>query len=148
MGLFEKKMNPFEKKTGSERIISNYLLIPIIIILLATSVVIAKAGIIGFAGVIGFLFAITLVYFIFQNPKLGIFLLIILGFFVTGISRYIPAAWGLSIDGILVLIYLALFFKGFAQKIPWERAKSPLTVVVTIWMIYILLQIEIGRAHV
>lgn len=133
--------NPFELNTGSGRLANVTFLIPLVVISILLTLVIVKTGIIGFVGILSVFIIIALIYAIFNKPKLGIVLLIILSFFVTGIARYIPAPWGLSIDGIIVLIYLALFFKGFAQKIPWRKAKSPLTLVVTIWMGYILLQI-------
>jgi len=141
MSSFEKYNNPFEINTGSSRLANSFFLIPIIAIITVITLIIIKKGIIGFIGVISVFVIIGLIYIIFKKPKTGIILLIILGFFVTGIARYIPAPWGLSIDGIIVLMYLALFFKGFAKKIPWAKAKSPLTLVVTIWMGYIILQI-------
>ena len=141
MSSFENHRNPFEAYSGANRMANLNVFIPVLVITVLMSLVIIKTGIIGSIGIVGMFFAIALIYMIFKNPKSGIILLIILGFFVTGIARYVPAPWGLSIDGLLILIYLALFFKGFANKIPWSKAKSPLTLVVTIWMGYILLQI-------
>lgn len=141
MSSFNNNRNPFEINTGSARLANSYLFVPIIAFLIVITLVIVKTGVIGFIGTLSMFFVIALIYVIFNKPKLGIILLIILGFFVTGITRYITAPWGLSIDGLLLLMYLSLFFKGFANKIPWRKAKSPLTLVVTIWMGYILLQI-------
>ena len=147
MSLFENHKNTFEVNTGSARLVNPYLLFPLIAITIIITIVIVKTGIIGFIGILGALLVIALIYIIFKKPKSGIILLIILGFFVIGINRYVPAAWGLSIDGILILIYLALFFKGFAKKISWSKAKSTLTLVVTIWMGYIVLQIGNPQAQ-
>jgi hypothetical protein len=147
MSDFKNHINPFEVNSGSNRFFNLNVLLGVLLITLLITIVIVKTGVIGFIGFIGLIFAIALVYTVFKYPKSGIFLLIILGFFVTGIARYIPAPWGLSIDGLLVLIYLALFFKGFANKIPWNKAKSPLTLVVSIWMGYILLQIANPEAQ-
>ncbi len=147
MSSFQNYKNPFEVNSGSNRFLNLNVLASVLVILLIITLTIVKTGILGFVGFIGFIFTIALIYTIFKYPKSGIILLIILGFFVTGIARYIPAPWGLSIDGLLVLIYLALFFKGFATKIPWNKAKSPLTLVVSIWMGYILLQIANPEAQ-
>jgi hypothetical protein len=147
MSSFDNNINPFEENTGSSRIVNAYVLIPLLAVLLITTLVIVKAGIIGFVGVIALMVIVGVVYMIFDNPRFGIILSIVLGFFVTGIGRYVSAPWGLSIDGVLVLIYLALFFKSFAHKIPWENARSPLTLVVTIWMGYIVLQIANPEAQ-
>jgi len=141
MNSYKYNINPFEVNSGSNRLANINIFAVFFIITILATLLVCKTGIIGFVGVIGLLFIITLVYIIFSKPKSAIILLIILGFFVTGIARYVPLAWGLSIDGVIILIYLALFFKGFAIKIPWHEAKSPLTLVVSIWMGYILLQI-------
>lgn len=141
MSLFSNYTNPFEFNAGSSRFTNLNILVPVLAILTVITVVIAKMGVIGFVITLSFLMLISLVYAIFQNLKIGIILLIVLGFFVTGIARYIPAPWGLSIDGLLVLLYVALFFKGFANKIPWHKAKSSLTLLVSIWMGYIILQL-------
>lgn len=134
-------MHPFEKPSGSNRLANAYSLLFILVLTFVISMLLVKTGIIGFVGCIGLIITVGIVYAIFNNPKLGILLLIVLGFFVTGLARYVPLAWGLTIDGLLILIYIALFFKGFAHKIPWDKAKSPLTLVVSIWMGYILLEI-------
>lgn len=141
MRSFEKHNNPFELNSGSKRILNPNVFIPLITIAFLLTLFIVKTGIFGLVLSISFFVVIGLIYSIFNYPKLGIYLLIILGFFVTGAGRYVPAPWGLSIDAILVLIYVALFFKGFANKIPWDKARSSLTLLATLWMGYILLQL-------
>ena len=117
MSLFNKNSNPFEANTGSMKLTNFTNLIFVFASLLLTTLIIVKAEIVGFVLILA-LFAVTgIVYSIFQKPKLGIYLLIVMGFFVTGMARYVPAPWGLAIDGLLVLIYLALFFKGFNSTI-------------------------------
>lgn len=146
MSLFNKNTNPFEANTGSMKLTNFTNLIFVFASLLLTTLIIVKAEIVGFVLILA-LFAVTgIVYSIFQKPKLGIYLLIVMGFFVTGMARYVPAPWGLTIDGLLVLIYLALFFKGFNSKIPFHKAKSWLTWVVLVWMGYIFL--ELGNPEV
>jgi hypothetical protein len=141
MNSLKNYMDPFEINSGSNRLANLNIFAAVFISTILVTLLVSKTGIIGFIGVIGLLFAIALIYMVFNNPKSAIILLIFLGFFVNGIGRYVPLAWGLSIDGIIILIYLALFFKGFAAKIPWHEARSPLTLVVSIWMGYIFLQI-------
>jgi hypothetical protein len=141
MNSIENNINPFESNSGSARLANLNVIIPVITIALLMTIAIVKTGILGLILCLSLIFVIGLVYVVFQYPKSGIFLLIIMAFFGIGAGRYVPAPWGLSIDALLVLIYLALFFKGFAQKIPWYKAKSNLTLLVTIWMGYILLQL-------
>lgn len=141
MSSFNNDINPFETNSGSLRLANLNILIPVIAIALLMAFVIIKIEILGFILCLTLFIVIALLYVIFKKPKTGIFLLIILGFFVTGAGRYVSAPWGLTIDALLVLIYIALFFKAFAEKIHWIKAKSSLTWVVTIWMGYVLLQI-------
>ena len=141
MNLLKRHTNPFESYSGSARISSPGILIPVLVAGLALTMVVVKMGVLGSVLCLGAFMAVILIYIIFQNPRLGILLLIAGGFFVTGLARYIPAPWGLSIDGLMVLLYIALFFRSFGEKIPWTRSKSTLTVLATIWMAYILLQL-------
>lgn len=141
MSSFEKHINPFESNSGSSRILNPNVFIPLITMAFLLTLFIVKTGIFGLVLSVSLFVVIALIYLILYYPKLGIYLLIILGFFVTGAGRYVPAPWGLSIDALLVLIYVALFFKGFANKIPWDKARSSLTLLATLWMGYILLQL-------
>ena len=141
MNTVSKHKNPFELSSGSMRIMNKKNIMTMIVSFLVFALFIAKSEIVGLALTCGLFIATGVMYSIFKTPKYGIYLMIIMGFFVTGAARYVIAPWGLIIDGILVLIYLALFFKGFAEKIEWNRAKSSLTVLVSIWMAYILLQL-------
>ncbi|WP_242118882.1 O-antigen ligase family protein [Aestuariivivens sediminicola] len=147
MSAFPDHINPFEVNSGSNRFQNLSTIVMVLLISLLVTLGIVKTGLIGVVGIIGLIVVVALLYMVFRNPRSGIILLIVSGFFVTGVARYIPAPWGLSIDGLLVLIYLALFFKGFGKKIPWDKAKSPLTLVVTIWMGYIFLQIANPEAQ-
>ncbi len=113
----------------------------LIALLSVFGLVIIKAEVMGFALCMGLFLVTALVYTIFKTPKIGIYILIVLGFFAIGASRYVQAPWGLTIDALLVLIYIALFFKGFAVKLPWFKIKSSLTLVVSIWMAYVFLQL-------
>ncbi len=141
MNSIEKHINPFESNSGSSRLANLNILIPVIAFALLMTLIIVKTEILGLTLCLSLFLIITLLYVIFQNPKFGIFVLIISAFVVTGAGRYVSAPWGLTIDALLVLIYIALFFKAFAQKILWNKAKSSLTLIVTIWMGYIFLQI-------
>jgi O-antigen ligase len=141
MSLFETSRNPFESNTGSGRLIRPNIFVPIIAVIALMAVFIAEKDSFGITVCLSSFVLIFMLYWLFRTPKLGIFILLIMGFFVNGAGRYVPAAWGLIIDIVLVLTYMALFFKGFAQKIPWNKARSSLTLLVTLWMGYIFLQI-------
>ena len=146
MNTIKNHINPFEINSGSMRITNLNTVITVIGLLSVLGLIIIKAEVLRFALCMALFFVTALVYTVFKTPKVGIYLLIILGFFVTGAARYVVAPWGLTIDAVLVLIYVALFFKGFAVKLPWIKAKSSLTLVVSIWMAYVFL--ELGNPEV
>jgi hypothetical protein len=141
MNIYNKHTNPFESNSGSMRLANCKPILSIIFGLILMLMVIINTKVIGLVMCVSIFFIIALVYQIFKTPKTGIYILIILGFFVTGVTRYIIAPWGLAIDAILVLIYVALFFKSFGQKNSWNKANSKLTILAGIWMVYILFQL-------
>ncbi|WP_350291519.1 O-antigen ligase family protein [uncultured Croceitalea sp.] len=133
-------MNPFHKTYGTD-----YLKEPLpIAILLSMTITCAhltatKGLVVGMAIII---LPIAIVYLgvLFAKPKLGILTIFVLNFTILGLARYVSMTWGLLIDGLLFLMYLALFFKAFKIKIPWSRARSQLSLLVTIWFGYALFQ--------
>jgi len=123
------------------------MLIVVFCILFLVLKIIVKAEIVGAAMVMALILVSALLYKLLTQPKLGIILIVIQGFFVIGITRYVKAPTGLSVDGVLLLLYLALFFKGFSEKIEWNKAKSQLTLLASLWMGYIFLQIANPEAR-
>ena len=141
MDIFKNKINPFENNSGSMRITNLSSAIILFALLTVLGFVVVKTEVTGVAFCVGLFFVTALVYVIFRSPKIGIYITIILGFFAIGASRYMEAPWGLTIDALLVIIYIALFFKAFKVKLPWHKAKSSLTLLVSLWMAYVLLQL-------
>ncbi len=147
MNSTNEHINPFEVSTGSAKLGQLKVLAPVLLGLLIITLMIAKSGLLPAIGCLGLLFVSILLYKLFTIPRLGIILLVIQGFLVIGLSRYVPAPLGLSIDGVLLILYLALFFKAFAEKIKWSKAKSHLTLLVAMWFGYIMLQIANPEAQ-
>lgn len=115
-----------------------------VILLLGVAVFLAYAfaakGIIVAMAALVLPLAFTYLGYLLLTPRVGLVTILVYGFVVTGLSRYVPMTWGLLIDGLLILMYLALFFKAFHQKVPWVRARSQLTLLVTVWFMYALFQ--------
>ncbi|MEN1784060.1 MAG: O-antigen ligase family protein [Bacteroidota bacterium] len=133
-------ISPFQRTYGRDLLQKP---VPILILLsagLAFAHLIATKGLIIGIALIAFPLAILFLVNLFVNPKMGIPIIIGFSFFVTGLSRYVPMTWGLMVDGLLLLMYLALFFKAFRIKIPWDRAKSQLTILVSVWFGYAMMQ--------
>lgn len=84
---------------------------------------------------------VSFVLAVFLYPQIGFYTLFLQAFVILGLSRYLPGPWGLTVDGVLFLMYGALFFNAFKQDIPWKKAKNDLTLVAVIWYGYLLFQI-------
>ncbi|MEL6698496.1 MAG: O-antigen ligase family protein [Bacteroidota bacterium] len=126
--------------TGSEKL-KRWYLIPLFLgpaYVLAG--VITKMGIpIGGAlivlpGVFGFM------YFLFQYPVIGVWGSFCLSFIAAGLSRYVPIPWGLFLDGLLTLGWIALLFKNF-KFTDWSPLNNGLMLVCCAWFGLILLEI-------
>lgn len=132
----------FSKTYGSELLKKPIYLIGLLLIMLALGYILGKKGMLVGIGLLGIPFILTYVYFIFLNPKVGLIGIFFLNFFTLGILRYIKGIpLGLAVDAHFLLIYLALFFKSFFQKVPWANAKSDLVLLAIIWYGYALFQL-------
>ena len=133
-------MNVFYKTYGTD-----WLHRPLPIVLLL-SVVVACAHLTATKGLVAgmaiIILPIAMVYMgmLFIKPKIGLVTIFVLNFTILGLGRYIPMTWGLLIDGLLFMMYLACFFKAFRIKIPWNNANSNLTILATVWFGYALFQ--------
>jgi len=134
-------MGHFEKTSGAELLKKPEYVALLLIIAAACAWVTSKMGLIAGLGIIVLPIAIAFLSIIFLYPRVGLLAIFVLNFTALGINRYVPAPWGLSIDGILILIYIALFLKSFRSKIPWLNAKTDLTLLAAIWYGYALLQL-------
>ncbi len=118
--------------------------LPVLLLLavqLALAYGIAANGLtVSFIG-IGLPIVVSFVLAVLLYPQIGFYTVFIQAFVILGLSRYVPASWGLTVDGVLFLMYGALFFKSFKQDIPWGKAKNELTLLAAVWYGYILFQI-------
>lgn len=134
-------MGHFDKTYGAELLKKPEYIVFLLIVTVACAWVTSKMGLIAGLGIVVLPIAVAFLTIIFLYPKVGLYAIFILNFTALGINRYIPAPWGLSIDGILILVYLSLFFMSFRKKIPWENAKSDVTLLAAIWYGYALFQL-------
>lgn len=134
--------NPFEKYVGADRIQSPLLIILFSGIYLICAVIIAKFGLVsGFMFII-LPFGLLYLYLLFMNPVIGLYTAVAAGFLLLGVGRYIPGIQvGLGMDAILILTFLALFFKKFYTKIDWSPAKKDIMLLASIWFLYALFQL-------
>ncbi|WP_394746712.1 O-antigen ligase family protein [Spongiimicrobium salis] len=133
-------MNPFYKTYGTDHLREPLPIAILLSLCVACAHLTASKGIVAGIGIIVLPIAAVYLGVLFIKPKIGLMTIFVLNFLILGLGRYVPMTWGLLIDGLLFLMYLALFFKAFRIKIPWSRAKSQLSLLVTIWFGYALFQ--------
>jgi hypothetical protein len=79
-------------------------------------------------------------YFLFLYPIIGVYSCLFFAFIANGLSRYIDAPLGISIDLFLVLSLIATFFKRFETK-NWEELKNPIVIAVAIWVVFCVFEL-------
>lgn len=87
----------------------------------------------------GFAPILVYVYVTLIAPKTGLAGYILASYFAIGINRYIPGPLGLTIDGLLVLSWLGVFFS--TTKEDRKRMNNPLSWIMLIWFAYTFLEL-------
>lgn len=134
--------NVFANKHGSQLLTKPLPVMALITLIAVLGYMVGKGGLTTGLGLMFLPFIATYVYFIFLTPRIGIIGLYILNYVVLGSMRYIKGLpLGLTIDGHLILVYFALFFKSFFHKVEWKNAKNDLVLLAAIWFGYALFQL-------
>ncbi|MHC1774080.1 MAG: O-antigen ligase family protein [Lentimicrobium sp.] len=134
--------NPFEPNSGSLRLGSPKFYIPLFISCIIAAWLVSTKGLAAGIGLIVLPFLILYLTLLFRNAVLGIYTVATLGFIILGTLRYVEVPMiGISIDSVLVLTFLSLFFKHFYDKIDWTPARKDITLLAAIWLTFGLLSI-------
>ena len=110
------------------------------LIILILSILIAFGQIPVLTGLILLPFAAIFFYYLFQYPIIGIYTCLLFAFIANGLSRYVDAPLGISIDFFLSITLIATFFKRFETK-NWDELKNPIVAVTAIWVMYCLFEL-------
>lgn len=132
--------SPFTYRLGGNRIYDPINLVWFILACICIAFLCAKMGIMISGAMIVLPFIVTYMVLVFQEPKLTLYSTLIICFFATGISRYVPAPLGLAVDGFLALGWLALIFKQF-QKTDWGPMRHDFNVMNLIWMAWLIIEL-------
>jgi hypothetical protein len=134
--------NVFERTYGSDLLRKPVYLGIFLTVMLYMGYLIATKGMVTGIGLLILPALATYFYVVFTNTRYGLLVLFVYNFFVLGSMRYIKdVPLGLGVDGQIILMYLALFFKSFFYKIPWENAKRDVVLLAAIWFGYALFQL-------
>jgi len=135
-------VNPFYKLTGPDKVNQPLILFTLFLSLIGMGFVIAKGGMTALLGFFILPFAVLFLIKIIERPEICFFTALVANFTVLGLTRYIfNAPFGLAVDGLLVLTYIALFFKTFYSRIEWSRANNDLTIAALIWYGFTVLEL-------
>lgn len=126
-------------KTGSHKIYSTKALLIGLVGIICTSYIFSK-GLKGPIAALGLLVAIIVCTTIIKKPKIGLNIALLMSFLISGLSRISNLPFGLSIDFIMALIWLAIIFKSY-NGYDWSPMKNLLTYCLGIWFIYCSLQL-------
>ncbi len=85
--------------------------------------------------------AILALTLLFANPRFALITLFYYSYFAMGVTRYIPAQLGLGVDGLLLLTYLALFFKSYKGDVGFSRVRNDLSLICLIWYLYAIFEL-------
>lgn len=109
----------------------------LLLLLVAFSYLLIKfLGLIGGALLLAVPFLFYGVSHLMKNPKQAVWLVLILSFLSPGLTRYVAGPWGLTIDILLALAWLAILLNK-KIKVKWKHAKNPVVWVSLIWMGYL-----------
>jgi hypothetical protein len=106
---------------------------------IALGYIIAKTAFAGAGGLIALPFIILYLNLLFTSPRLGLYTVLYLGFFVNGMIRYSTAPFGLSIDIFLLLSLIATLIK--VKKANCKYLNNPFVYGITIWVAFTLFEI-------
>lgn len=135
-------LRSLKEKTGANKLQHPYMLALMFVLTIITAIIVSKGG---FKVAIAFLFLGPAIFYfnrLFNNPVLGIYSIMFMAFTAIGLTRYIRGVpLGLSIDILIVLTIVAVFFKNFYNKLDYSQINRDLVYLHVIWFAYALLEL-------
>lgn len=127
-------------KYGAEKLRSGLGLMLLLGLIFIGSGLIIITGMMGGMLLLGLPFTLTLLAVLWSKPKLALWGCLIMGFMISGISRYISAPWGLSLDILMTLAWLIVMLNK-EIVVNWKLIKNDIVIFSFVWMGYILFEI-------
>jgi len=131
----------FRKRTGAAKLQHPLVIAGIIVVTVIVGAIVAKGGL---KVAIALLFLAPTIYFlnrVFTHPAVGIYALLFAAFTAIGLTRYIRGVpLGLSIDGLLVITIIAIFFKYLSGSVDLNLLKRDIVYLMLIWFGYAVLE--------
>ncbi|MBL7815574.1 MAG: O-antigen ligase family protein [Saprospiraceae bacterium] len=126
-----------EIKTGSEKLGSWTAIIAVVVSAVVIGLAVGTLGLVFGLAIVGLPMVIFFLTWLFGNPLVGLWLSIWIGFFAAGIARYMDGPWGLLMDILLFVSWLALVFK---KKVNWSALKNSGMTMALAWFGFVVLE--------
>ncbi len=138
--MYNKLINP-QKFNYRNFIVMSSVSTILIVLLLVAIYFFSKDELIVGAAMLVVPFLIIYLYIIFKYPVIGFISVLYVNYFAIGLSRYIPAPMGLTVDALLLLTWVSLLFSQFNNKIDWKLAAKSYTYLAIVWFAMTLMQL-------
>ncbi len=114
----------------------------LLLLTVVTGILYAKKGPLIYLGWFIIPIAIITLVILYRRPKLNLYVVLFLSFFMAMLVRYVPVniPWSLGVDVFLVLAVLLPAIKNW-HNTDYYLASRSLTALMGLWMLYILLQV-------
>ncbi|MFA5650346.1 MAG: O-antigen ligase family protein [Proteiniphilum sp.] len=87
-------------------------------------------------------FLLYLLLRILERPFLAFFMVIIVNYFIMGVTRYIPGLpGGIVMDALLLLTLFFALLRSRDGTVDWSNGRNSLTLLTGIWLVYCILLI-------
>lgn len=130
---------PSFEKQGAERLFSGLGVVLLVGFFGFASLLLKIMGLMGVMVLLGLPVVVIFLMYLWYKPKTGLWLSLVMGFLISGISRYVNAPWGLSIDIFLALSWLIILLNE-AIKVRWAFANQDVVIFSLVWMGYLILE--------
>jgi len=109
------------------------------VVAIALGYIITETDLTGAAGLIAIPFVLIYLVLLFKNPRIGLYTVLNLGFFVNGMIRYSTAPFGLLLDVFLLLSLIAALIKATSRD--YKYLKNPFVYGIVIWTAFTIFEI-------
>jgi len=128
-------------KTGTARLQHPLVITIIFIVTIVLGFVISKGGMKVAIALVLLVPMLVFLNRIFVHPIIGIYSVLFMAFTAIGLTRYIRGVpLGLSIDGLLIVTIIAVFFRNFFDKIDFRLLNRDIVYLMIIWFAYTILE--------
>ncbi len=134
-------LESLKDKTGAAKLQHPVVMAAVFLATVILGFIIGKGGM---KVAIAFILLVPMIIYLnrlFVHPIIGIYSIMFMAFTAIGLTRYIRGVpLGLSIDALLVLTIVAVFFRNFFDKIDFSLLNRDIVYLLIVWFAYSILE--------